>query len=60
MTIAYNGGKEIGGGGGTHHVVGPVPEGGRLVLVCRVQGGESVELTGHSNNLCRTPCNNYS
>lgn len=37
MTIAYNGRTEI--DGGTHHVVGPVPEGGQLVLVCKVQGG---------------------
>ncbi|XP_025423615.1 uncharacterized protein LOC112692984 [Sipha flava] len=38
MTIAYNGGTEI--EGGTHHVVGPVPEGSQLVLVCKVQGGK--------------------
>jgi len=39
MTIAYNGvGTEI--DDGLHHTIGPVPEGGRLVLECRVQGGE--------------------
>lgn len=39
MTIAYNGvGTEL--SDGLHHTIGPVPEGGRLVLECRVQGGE--------------------
>jgi len=39
MTIAYNGvGTEI--DDGLHHTIGPVPEDGRLVLECRVQGGE--------------------
>ncbi|XP_029344513.1 uncharacterized protein LOC100569162 isoform X1 [Acyrthosiphon pisum] len=39
MTIAYNGiGTEM--DGGSHHTIGPVPEGGRLVLECRVQGGK--------------------
>jgi hypothetical protein len=42
MTIAYNGGTEI--EGGTHHVVGPVPEGSQLVLVCKVQGGNDPVL----------------
>ncbi|KAE9525141.1 hypothetical protein AGLY_014555 [Aphis glycines] len=39
MTIAYNGVRtEI--DDGLHHTIGPVPEGGRLVLECRVQGGK--------------------
>ncbi|XP_026817437.1 uncharacterized protein LOC113556591 [Rhopalosiphum maidis] len=39
MTIAYNGiGTEI--DDGFHHTIGPVPEGSRLVLECRVQGGK--------------------
>lgn len=38
MMIIYNGGTEI--DSGTHHVIGPVPEGGQLVLVCRVIGGK--------------------
>lgn len=43
MTIAYNGIRtKI--DGGSHHTIGPVPEGGRLVLECRVQGGEDYIL----------------
>lgn len=38
MMIVYNGGTEI--NSGTYHVIGPVPEGGQLVLVCRVLGGK--------------------
>lgn len=40
ITIVYNGETEI--DGGTHHVIGPVPEGGQLVLVCKVQGGKKL------------------
>jgi len=43
MTITYNGIRpEI--DDGLHHTIGPVPEGGRLVLECRVQGGEHLIL----------------
>jgi len=47
MTVVYNGGTEIGGDGTRHYVVGPVPEGGQMVLVCRVLGGKD-KLTGFS------------
>lgn len=39
MTIIYNGETEI--EGGSHIVVGPVPEGSQLVLVCKVHGGKT-------------------
>lgn len=43
MTIAYNGIRtEI--DGGSYYTIGPVPEGSRLVLECRVQGGEHLML----------------
>lgn len=43
MTITYNGIRtEI--DGAMQHTIGPVPEGGPLVLVCRVQGGEHLIL----------------
>lgn len=51
MTIIYNGITEI--GGGTYHSVGPVPEDGRLMLECKVQGGKSLlpqPLTPESKN----------
>ncbi|VVC33927.1 Immunoglobulin subtype,Immunoglobulin-like domain,Immunoglobulin-like fold,Immunoglobulin subtype 2 [Cinara cedri] len=38
MTIIYNDVTKI--GSGTHHVIGPVPEGSRLVLICKVVGGK--------------------
>lgn len=39
MTIIFNGESEI--DGGSHNIVGPVPEGGQLILVCKVQGGKT-------------------
>jgi len=45
MTIIYNGETEI--DSGTHNVVGPVPEGGQLVLICKVQGGNNLIIDVH-------------
>uniref|UniRef100_A0A2H8TIZ6 B-cell receptor CD22 n=1 Tax=Melanaphis sacchari TaxID=742174 RepID=A0A2H8TIZ6_9HEMI len=39
MTITYNG-VETEIDDGLYHTIGPVPEGGRLVLECRVRGGK--------------------
>lgn len=56
MTIVYNGGTEIGGDGSRHYVVGPVPEGSQMVLVCRVLGGKDIYRIFFFQNLKFSSC----